>query len=602
MTPGNSTVASSVPPPGRVSAQGDWLWGILLAIIIAVVYAPVASFEFVNWDDDQYIVENPRVLGGLTLENIGWAFTTTHVANWHPLTWLSHQLDCTLWGSRPGPAHVENVLWHMLNSWLVIRVLRRLGASTWFAVVVAAIFALHPLRVESVAWISERKDLLSATTSLLAVLAHLNYVASPSWRRMATVVGWQVASLMFKPMLVTLPVLLLILDGGPLARLTSASWRQRLLEKLPLVLVSALFCAIAIVAQHAGGALRPLDDLPLIDRITNASAVTFVYLQQTVWPTQLACFYPLKVYGLGGASLLMFAVISVLSLWPSALRRQLSYGWLWYIVALLPVIGLVQVGGQSHADRYTYLPQIGLLVMLVGSTVRWLPNRRIQAVIATAVVGVLAWQSSRQVLVWRDSEKLFTHCLAVTGEQPLPHFNLGLHLANAGRTTEAEQHYRRAIELQPRYPKAHNNLGVLLKQRGELLSAAEHFRIAIEQQNGYFEALMNLGQSRDALGEPTLAIDCFRQAVDAEPSNHRGHTALGRALLNQGNLTAAATRLGRALELQPHDPEAMLYLGIVKLRQGSRDEGRQLLKKAHQAAAENRLLQQIAADELSKSE
>ncbi len=573
---------------------------LFIAIAIVFSYAPVAHFEFVNWDDDQYIVENPRVLGGLTPDNIAWAFTTTHVANWHTLTWLSHQLDCTLFGARPGPAHVENVVWHLLNTWLVFCVLRRLGAATGTAIIVTGIFALHPLRVESVAWISERKDLLSACAGLCAVWAYLNHVALPTRGRLAIVAGWQVVSLMCKPMLVTLPVLLLVLDFHPLRRLTRQTWHLRLREKWPLFAVSLLFCAIALIAQHAGGALRTFDELPLLDRITNVAAVVFVYLQQTIWPSELACFYPRRIYAWGGAAVLMLILITI-GAWRGRVRRpELLSGWLWYLIALLPVIGLVQVGDQAHADRYTYLPHLGLITMLIVIVGRQLPGRRVQMLLAAVVLVALPGQTRRQIQVWRDSETLFEHCLAVTGEQPLPHFNLGLHLAAQGKATEAEEHYRRAIALQPHYPKAHNNLGVLLKERGELAAAVEQFRLATEQQPGYFAALMNLGQSLDAMGNTAAASDALRQAVDAEPNNVRGHTALGRLLLNQRNLSGAATRLARAVELSPHDPEALLYLGVLRIEEGSRDEARRLIEQARQLAPHDARVQRVVAEQLAR--
>ncbi|MBL8826971.1 MAG: tetratricopeptide repeat protein [Planctomycetaceae bacterium] len=573
---------------------------LLVAAAIAFTYDPVRQFDFVNWDDDQYIVENPRVLGGLTAENIAWAFTTTHVANWHPLTWLSHQLDATWFGARPGPVHVENVLWHILNTWLVLRVLRQLGMSLMGALAITGIFALHPLRVESVAWISERKDLLSACAGLCAVLAYLRYVRQPSAWRMALVAAWQFVSLLCKPMLVTLPVLLLILDDYPLRRWSRPTWRAILGEKWPLIVVSLLFCVIALFAQHAGGALRTIGELPLLDRITNAAAVVFIYLRQTAWPSELACFYPRRVYAWGGAAAVILGLITLAAWHGRASRHVLFSGWLWYLVALLPVVGLVQVGDQAHADRYTYLPQLGLITMLVVSVGRWLPKRHVQAVVVAAVLLMLSWQTSRQVLVWRDSETLFTHCLAVTGEQPLAHFNLGLHLAAHGQPVEAEEHYRRAVALQPVYPKAHNNLGVLLKERGDLPAAVEQFRLAAAQQPGYFAALMNLGQTLDALGDTSGASDALRHAVEAEPLNVRGHTAIGRLLLNQRNLSGAATRLARAIELAPQDPEALLYLGIVRIEEGATTEARTLIERARQLSPHDARVQRVAAEQLAR--
>lgn len=570
---------------------------VCLLLAIAIVYLPVAHFEFVNWDDDQYIVENPRVLDGLTADNIRWAFTTTHVANWHPLTWLSHQLDCTLFGARPGAAHLVNVAWHLLNTLLVIRVLRRLGASAGFALAVAALWALHPLRVESVAWVSERKDLLSAAAGLSAVWAYVRYVEAPSARRMAIVAAWQLVSLLCKPMLVTLPVLLLVLDAGPLGRWHGPEWRSRLLEKWPLVTLSAVFCVVAIDAQHAGGALRSVETLTLGARVANAGQAYLVYLAQSVWPIDLACFYPLSPANLLGAAIMLVATLALLC-YARRLPRVTS-AWLWYVVALVPVIGLVQVGGQAHADRYTYLPQLGVLVASASLAGVWLRSTRLAGLATLAACVALAGLTARQVLVWRDSETLFTHCLAVTGEQSVAHFNLGLHLAAQQRTVEAEEHYRRAIALQPHSPKAHNNLGLLIKER-DPSTALTHFRTAVAQQSGYFEGLMNLGQLLEQTGDGPGAIDALRQVVELRPDAPRGHMILGRLLANAGNLSAAESRLQRALELQPREPETLLYLGMVKIRQGDVTAGRRLLEQARDLAGENRAVRELAVRELEK--
>lgn len=575
---------------------------VCLLAAIAFVYAPTAGFEFVNWDDDQYIVENPHVLGGLSGSNIRWAFTTTRVANWHPLTWLSHQLDVSAFGVRSGPPHVENVVWHMLNTLLALQVLRRLGASFGFALGTAALFALHPLRVESVAWVAERKDLLSAAAGLCAVLAYLRYVESPSRLRMALVAAWQIISLSAKPMLVTLPVLLLILDAGPLGRLTRDDCRRRMWEKRSLIVISAAFCLIAIGAQQSGGALRTIEHHSLLQRVANAGQSYVVYLWQTVWPANLACFYPLRepTHGLAAAGSVVAATVGLI--WTFRRVPLIASGWLWFVVALLPVIGLVQVGGQAHADRYTYLPHLGLFAA-IGVAAMSTPLRRFPAVclaMIAAIAVALGVQSSRQVATWRDSESLFTHCLAVTGEQALPHFNLGLHLAAEQRFADAETHYRLAIELQPEYPKAHNNLGLLLKQRGELRAAIDEFRIAVAQQPAYFHALMNLGQSLEQTGQVAEATDALRQAVELEPDDPRAQMIFGRLLGQSSQWTDAELRLRRAIELAPHDPEPLLYLGIIKVRQGEVAEGRRLFEQARDAAGNNEAIRNYATQQLQQ--
>lgn len=569
---------------------------------IALVYAPTADLAFVNWDDDQYIVENPDVLGGLSWDGAGWAFTTAHVANWHPLTWLSHQFDVSLFGPSAGPPHVENVLWHMLNTLLVLRVMRRLGASFGFSLGTAALFAMHPLRVESVAWVSERKDLLSAAAGLCAVLAYVGYVESPSRRRMTLVAAWQIVSLSAKPMLVTLPVLLLILDAGPLRRLTRDDWRRRVWEKGLLIVISAAFCLVAIAAQQAGGALRTIENHSLFERAANAGQAYLVYLWQTVWPVQLACFYPLRESAYGGAAAAVVVAATIALVWNFRRAPRVASGWLWYVVALLPVIGLVQVGGQAHADRYTYLPQLGLFVAF-GVAAASTPLRRFPVLCAAAVAAIvvaLGMQSARQVRTWHDSETLFTHCLAVTGEQALPHFNLGLHFAAQQRWVDAEEHYRLAIKLKPDYPKAHNNLGLLMRQRGDMPGAIDEFRTAVRQQPGFFQALMNLGQALEQTGQVAEATDALQKAVELQPDDPRAQMIFGRLLGQTGQWTTAEQRLRRAMELAPQDPEPLLYLGIIKVRQGEVAEGRRLFEQARDAAGANEAVRQYATRQLEQ--
>lgn len=595
--------ANDVQPTDKSSPLSLRVAGIVCLLgAIALVYAPAAGFAFVNWDDDQYIVENPHVLGGLSWSGVRWAFTTTHVANWHPLTWLSHQLDVSMFGPRPGPPHVENVAWHMLNTLLVLQVLRRLGSSFGFALGMAALFAMHPLRVESVAWVAERKDVLSAAAGLCAVLAYLRYVESPSRLRMAVVAAWQIISLSAKPMLVTLPVLLLILDVGPLQRLTRDDWRTRVWEKRLLIVISAAFCLIAIAAQQSGGALRTIEHHSLLQRAANAGQAYLVYLGQTAWPARLACYYPLREPAYGGAAAAIIVALTIALVWNFRRAPLVAAGWLWYVVALLPVIGLVQVGGQAHADRYTYLPHLGLFAALGVAAARTPLRRFPRLCAATVAIVVVACglQTARQVATWRDSETLFTHCLAVTGEQALPHFNLGLHCAAHERPVDAENHYRLAIELQSDYPKAHNNLGLLLRQRGDLPGAIDEFRIAVAQQPGFFRALMNLGQAMEQTGRPAEATEALRQAVELEPDDPRAQMIFGRLLGQAGEWTDAEHRLRRALELAPLDPEPLVYLGIIKVRQGDVVEGRRLFEQARDTAGDNEAVRRYAIGQLQQ--
>ena len=594
--------------------------GMLLVLATFVAYAPVAGFDFVNWDDDQYIVENPHVLGGLTAANIRWAFTTTHLGNWHPLTWLSHQLDCTLFGARPGPAHVENVIWHVLNTLLVWQLVRKRKAESgkparrteFTAVLVAALFALHPLHVESVAWVSERKDLLSAFFGLLAIGAYLRYVERPSLARMFIVAGLQTLSLLAKPMLVTLPALLLILDYWPLRRWSRENLRRVIVEKWPLITVSLLFSLIAVVTQRAAGALQTVEQLPIFMRVIHAAGAYLVYIEQTFWPVNLACFYPLRLddYPLAWpvvASCLYAVALGMTTRLAWRLRHAfpcLLGGWLWYLVSLLPVIGLAQVGWQAHADRYTYLPLLGVFVPLacwLSIVATQLPRgRTIVPLASLIVVTLLALQTRRQVETWHNSETLFTHCLAVTGEQPLARFNLGLHLAGQRRFAEAETNYLGAIHLQPIYPRAHNNLGVVLKEQGREAEAIKAFQVAVDQQPDYFEARMNLGQALEARGDAAKALVHFSHAIELRPDDIPAQIALGRALANAGNATAAESRLRTALQQSPAHAEAKFYLALVVIQLGRNDEGRQLLLDAQRVSTDDPRLQELISRHLKQ--
>ena len=593
---------------------------MLLVLATYAAYAPVAGFDFVNWDDDQYIVENPHVLGGLTGANIRWALTTTHLGNWHPLTWLSHQLDCTLFGARPGPAHIENVIWHTLNTLLVWQLLRKRRAESgkparrteFAAVLVAALFALHPLHVESVAWVSERKDLLSAFFGLLAIGAYLRNVARPSMASMLSVAGLQTLSLLCKPMLVTLPALLLILDYWPLRRWLRLHWRNLVVEKWPLIAVSLVFSLIAVVTQQSAGTLQTVEQMPLDLRLANALYSYLVYIAQAYGPANLACFYPLRRSGfpldmpaIGIILYGAFLVYGTRFIWQ--LRRRLPFawaGWLWYIISLLPVIGFVQIGWQAHADRYTYLPLLGLFTTVAyGLTTfsrRSKRTRRFWGLVSLAAVVMLAILARRQVQTWRDSETLFTHCLTVTGEQSLAHFNLGLHLAGQRRWAEAETHYRSAIRLQPNYPRAHNNLGVMLKEQGREAEALDAFQVAVDQQPDYFEARMNLGQALEARGDASKAIVHFSQAVELRPDDMPAQIALGRALANAGNATAAESRLRAALQQSPAHAEAKFYLALVVIQLGRIDEGRQLFLDAQRLSTDDPRLQELINRQLKQ--
>ncbi|MCY2989851.1 MAG: hypothetical protein NTY19_18560, partial [Planctomycetota bacterium] len=430
----------------------------LLVVTVLCAYWPVGRHEFVNFDDPQYLVDNPQVRQGLTWGGIRWAFTTGHAANWHPVTWLSHMIDCQLVGLQAGWHHVIGMLFHIANSVLLYLVFQRMTGAIWRSFMVAALFALHPLHVESVAWAAERKDVLSALFWILSLAAYVRYTAAPSWRSYGVVMVCFALGLMAKPMLVTLPCVLLLLDYWPLGRWSfEANRRVRLrlliVEKLPLLALSAASCLVTMIVQSRGGAVGSVTAFPVTVRLANAVVAYVAYLGKLIWPTRLAVFYPYHAIATwqwmsAAAVLAGITAVAIIT------RRRWPYllvGWLWYLGTLVPVIGVIQVGRQSMADRYTYLPLVGVFVMLVwwitelSARSRW-SQSLLRVAAGTAIIVCLAL-SFLQVVRWRNSVTLFEHCLRVTGNNALAHTSLGADLRRRGWLDEAMTHYREALRI-----------------------------------------------------------------------------------------------------------------------------------------------------------
>jgi hypothetical protein len=397
--------------------------GLALAAATFLLYARSAGFSFINYDDDVYVFNNAHVLSGLKLENLIWAFHGGHWANWHPLTWISHMADCQFFGANPGPPHVVNALLHSANAFLLFFVLLRMTGFLWRSLAVAALFAFHPLHVESVAWIAERKDVLSSFFWFLTILAYQSYVKQTSLRRYALVAFFFTLGLMSKPMLVTLPCVLLLLDYWPLNRLHSFAGLCRLFgEKLPLFALSAVGCFITFHVQKTGGAVIPLDSLPLVTRLENALLSYFQYLARIFWPDRLAIPYgmtnPDPVTALMAGTVLVVLTIGIIRF--GNRQKYLPVGWFWYVGTLVPVIGIVQVGTQGAADRYTYIPSVGIFLLatwgLAAVFQRWHVPRSLIAGLAVAVISLCAAVTSRQLGFWRNSETLFKHSLAIAPE------------------------------------------------------------------------------------------------------------------------------------------------------------------------------------------
>jgi len=521
----------------------------LLALTV-IVYFQVHDFEFVNFDDRETIVGNTHIRDGLTLAGLAWAFTTSYAANWFPVTWISHMLDFQLFGLDSGWHHLTNVLIHAASTLLLFALVRRMTRKLWESAFVAFVFALHPLHVESVAWVSERKDVLSAFFWFLTTWLYLDYVDRPNPQRYLLALGAFCLGLMSKQMLVTLPFTLLLLDYWPLRR-TKAT--RLVMEKLPYFALSAAASLIAFKVQHQAGAVLSVDSIPLATRAANALISYVAYLVQFFWPSGLAVFYPyppsLPAWQIAGSALIL-AVISAL-----AIRRPyLTVGWLWYLGTLVPVIGLVQVGEQARADRYTYIPMIGISIMLAWGIAEIMERRASFALGVVSVSVCLAWLAITwtQIQYWRNSVTLFDHAIATTENNFIAHLNLGVVLAEQGHTQEALRHLYASVEEKPDHNDGHDTLGAVLGQMGRTDEAAAQFEQAIRLQPRDSEAYCNLGNVLVAQRRFADAANEFRAALDIYPDFVMAHFGLGGALLNLGQTDEAIAQFNEALRLDPN--------------------------------------------------
>ncbi|MFN2623903.1 MAG: tetratricopeptide repeat protein [Chthoniobacterales bacterium] len=545
------------------------------------------THQFINFDDDTYIWANPIVVAGLTSRGFTWAFTTFHCANWHPLTWLSHMADSQLFGLHAGGHLFVNSLLHVVNAVLLFLFLSRVTRARWQSAIVAALFALHPLHVESVAWASERKDTLSTAFGLLCLLAYGRYVLAPSWKKYAVVALWLALGLMAKPMLVTLPFVLLLLDYWPFGRLawkptlsTRAVW-PLIREKLPLLLLVVPSMWVTYVAQAHGGAVSGLTIEPLSWRLANALRSYAKYLFLTFWPRDLAIYYPtvhdtIPIWQWGLALVLLLA-ISLLVLTNARKRPYLIVGWLWFVVTLLPVIGLVRVGSQAMADRYTYIPSIGLFIALVFGVAdlaaAW-RLRRLLIVSASAIaVLVLTCLTALQISRWRDSETLFSYVLSINSQNAVAQNNLGSALGAKGQPAEALPHFAEAVRLDPRYFDALGNMGQALFEQGEAAQAVNYFERALEVRADSAKTHWQLGLTLEGLGRNAEAMQQFHEAIRLAPEDSVMHINLGMKLAQQRQLPEAVEQYEQALRLDPNSAEAHNNLGLVLFALGKEEEG-----------------------------
>jgi tetratricopeptide (TPR) repeat protein len=574
-------------PARQRDAVHDWPIYLALLISTLAVYAQTASFEFVNFDDPDYVTRNPHVRAGWTAEGVKWAFTSREAANWFPLTRLSHMLDAQIFGLRAGAHHLTNAGLHALAAMLLFAFLKRASGARWASAFTAAVFALHPLHVESVAWVAERKDVLCAVFWFLSLWAYVQWSRNGArqWYGLALAAfcgGW-----MAKPMIVTLPAVLLLLDAWPLGRLRPL--RARLEEKIPFFAVSIAGAALTFAAQRGSGAVQPLAAFPLGLRVEDALVSCMIYIQETIWPTGLAVFYPypraVPIWQAAGAALVLAGV----SIWTArefSRRPYLAVGWCWYLVTLLPVIGLMQVGAQARADRYMYVPMVGLSLMVAWGArdvLRAWPRFRVPAAVlagaALLACGAAAWAQTRY---WENSGTLFRHALEVTEGNYLAEHNLGVYLleqpdsltdaiahleqavrlnpdsvrahsdlGNAlsripNRLEEAIGEYRAALRIDPDSPIPHNNLGNTLAQTGRLEEAIAQYQTALRLKPDYAEARANLAA-----------------ALAASPDSAERHYNLGVTLSRQGRAAEAVAEFEAALRLKPDYADAENNLGVT---------------------------------------
>jgi tetratricopeptide (TPR) repeat protein len=570
---------------------------LLLFIATLAVYWQVGNYEFVNFDDDKYIIENFHVQKGLTRDSVIWAFTATHVSNWHPLTWLSHMLDFQLYGLNPSGHHLTNVFFHLVNTLLLFLVLKLMTGALWRSGLVAALFAVHPLHVESVVWVAERKDVLSTLFWMLTLWAYLGYTKRPGVKRYLVILLAFALGLMAKPMLVTLPFVLLLLDYWPLKRIElgqsaiglpaasqpstiankpGAQAFRLLLEKTPMFVLAAVSSVVTFIVQKSGGAVGALETYPFKIRMANALLSYVIYLKKMIWPQNLAVFYPhpgqsLPMWQAAGAGLLL-VVVSIAVIRAGRRYPYLPVGWLWYVGTLVPVIGLVQVGDQAMADRYTYVSLIGLFIVVawgVPDVARsWRYGKSALALATGSLLVALMVSTSLQLKHWKNSLTLFDHALRVTENNYLAHLNFGAALADQERTEEAITHYHRSLQIAPNYAKAYNNLGLALAQQGKNDEATAHYLKALQLNPDYARAHNNLGVVLTRTGEFEKAIAHYYEALTLEPDWVEVYNNLANAFLTQGKFDQAIFYYSEILRLKPNYAEAHNNMAITLASRG----------------------------------
>lgn len=585
--------------------QRSGLIYLALALITLGLYLPALRCDFVNYDDPDYVTSNPKVQSGVTAASIQWAFTTGHASNWHPLTWLSHALDCQLYGLKPAYHHLTSLLFHMVNSLLVLLVFHRLTGCYWRSALVAAAFAWHPLHVESVAWVSERKDVLSTCFWLLTMLTYHIYTKATGdqkrskWAWYALTLGLFSLGLMSKPMLVTLPFALLLLDYWPLNRLQlagtgtptkgkpiskgaeRASTAHLILEKLPFLAIAVSSSVVTFFVQQKGGAVSSLNSLSFPERLSNALVSYLRYTGKLFWPANLSVLYPHPghwPWWFVTLATVFVVTTSIMVLLQVRQRPYLAVGWLWFLGTLVPVIGLVQVGVQSMADRYTYVPMLGLFVMLawgipelVGANAS---KQKSLALGSGVILGLWVLLTSSQISYWTSSERLFRHAVEVTKDNYLAYNNLGFFLDHDGKVEEAMDNYKKSLAINPNYEDALNNMGYALEGKGMAAEALPYYEAALRTKPNMVEVHNNIGNALSDLGRVDEAISHYETALRLKPDHADAHGNYGVALAMKGRIPEATRELNEAIRLKPTLASAHSNLGNVFAMQHQLAEAR----------------------------
>ena len=568
---------------------------LILALGTLALYLPSVRNGFVNIDDNDLIIDNTNVTAGLTVSGVAWALQSGHSSNWHPVTWISHMLDCSLYGLNPAGHHLTSVLFHAANCALLFLVFYRMTGSLWRSAFTGALFAWHPLHVESVAWASERKDVLSTCFWLLTMLAYARYVKESDAKspRAKLWYGWTllffVLGLMSKPMVVTLPCALLLMDYWPLKRGASTSeqptlwslpWKRLILEKVPFFLLALAASVATYLVQKKSGAVAALDELPLSVRAGNAVVAYFEYLSKTIWPVNLSAFYPYSSHQSAAiivTSVVLLAAFSGLFLLVAQRRPYLVTGWFWYLGTLVPTIGLVQVGSQSMADRYMYIPSIGFFALVVWGVSdfleSWRPRRAVLGWAGGLALAACCVATFFQISYWHDSEKLFRHAIESTKDNYIAYNGLGGAFAQEGYPAKARAAYEITVQIKPGYCEGQYNLGTSLLEEGDLEGAVAHLNLALKANRDFVPAHDNLGKALLQQGKTQEAMAHLLRAVELQPGYAEAHYNLGTLLFEQGKLDEAIGEFSTAVRLKPHYAQALGNLGIALMRAGRAAEG-----------------------------